>query len=46
MCVRACVSIGLTEHADRGLARAGLTNLDMTKQGRRTEARNRAGRQV
>ncbi len=27
-----CVSIGLTEHTDRGLARVGLTNQDRTKQ--------------
>ncbi len=27
-----CVSIGLTEHTDRGHARVGLTNQDRTKQ--------------
>ncbi len=27
-----CVSIGLPKHTDRGLARVGLTNQDMTKQ--------------
>ncbi len=27
-----CVSIGLTEHTGRGLARVGLTNQDKTKQ--------------
>ncbi len=32
LCVCMCVSIGLTEHTDRGLARVGLTNQDRTKQ--------------
>ncbi len=32
VCVCVCVSIGLTEHTDRGLARVGLTNQDRTKQ--------------
>ncbi len=32
VCVCVCVSIGLTEHTDRGLARPGLTNQDRTKQ--------------
>ncbi len=32
LCVGPCVSIGLTEQTDRGLARVGLTNQIRTKQ--------------
>ncbi len=32
LCMCVCVLISLTEHTDRGLARIGLTNQDMTKQ--------------